>query len=60
LCSHFGEAHAGKKELVEVRTKRSAPETLIDDCAHPKHAMLHLKVTPISRCDGFNPAKLAN
>lgn len=56
LCLHFGEGHASQK-LVEVRTKRSAPETLVDDCGHPKHASLHLKVTPISGCDGFTPAK---
>ena len=26
---------------------------LVDECGHPKHAPLHLKVTPISGCDGF-------
>jgi hypothetical protein len=56
FCQHFGEAHSSKKELVEVRTKHSASETLVDDCAHPRHASLHLKVTPISGCDGFSPA----
>jgi hypothetical protein len=29
---------------------------MIDECAHPKHAALHLKVTAISGCDGFAPA----
>lgn len=57
LCAHFGEDHAKKPELVAIRTKHTAPETLVDDCAHPKHAALHLKVTPISGCDGFTPAK---
>jgi hypothetical protein len=57
LCAHFGEGHSSKSELVEMRTKRSAPESLVDECDHPKHASLHLKVTPISGCDGFTPAK---
>jgi len=59
LCTHFGETHSMKKELIELRTRRSASETLVDDCAHPRHASLHLKVTPISGCDGFAPAKSA-
>jgi hypothetical protein len=25
----------------------------MDECGHPKHAPLHLKVTAISGCDGF-------
>jgi hypothetical protein len=33
-----------------------APDDLLDDCGHPRHASLHLKVTPISGCDGFVPA----
>lgn len=57
LCMHFGEGHTPSKQLVEIRTKKSAPESFLDDCAHPKHAALHLKVTPISGCDGFAPAK---
>ena len=58
LCVHFGE-HSGSKDLVQIRVKKIAPESLIDECAHPKHAALHLKVTPISGCDGFKPAKVA-
>jgi hypothetical protein len=57
LCVHFGEHHAQEKKLVEIRVKGSAPETLVDECAHPKHATLHLRVTPISGCDGFERAK---
>jgi hypothetical protein len=30
----------------------------VDDCGHPRHASLHLKVTPISGCDGFEPAQM--
>jgi hypothetical protein len=56
LCQHFGEEHSSKKEIVEVRMKHSASATFVDDCAHPKHVSLHLKVTPMSGCDGFAPA----
>jgi hypothetical protein len=57
LCTHFGEHHAQDSKLVQIRTSHKAPETLIEDCAHPKHATLHLKVTPASGCDGFEPAQ---
>jgi len=53
----FDESHAMAKDLIQVRTKHSAPETMVDECGHPKHAALHLKVTAISGCDGFKAAK---
>ena len=57
LCAHFGEDHAGDHDqLLQIRTKHEAPETLVDECGHPRHAPLHLKVTAISGCDGFEPA----
>jgi len=59
LCSHFGEHHAKTDVLVSILTKKQAPETLLDECGHPKHAALHLKVTPMSGCDGFTPAAQA-
>ena len=61
LCTHFGEAHGNEgtdQQIVQIRQKHEAPETLIDECGHPRHALLHLKVTPISGCDGFEPAPL--
>jgi hypothetical protein len=57
LCSHFGEEHSKDSKLVEIRTSRKAPEAFVDDCAHPRHASLHLKVTPASGCDGFEPVR---
>jgi hypothetical protein len=59
LCAHFGETHAAdhSPHLLQIRNKREAPETFLDDCGHPKHAILHLKVSPISGCDGFEVAK---
>ena len=56
LCTHFGETHAEEEKLFQIRTSKEAPEDLVDDCGHPRHASLHLKVTPISGCDGFEPA----
>ncbi len=56
LCVHFGEQHLSDQRLVQIRKNHAAPETLLDDCGHPRHASLHLKVTPISGCDGFQPA----
>ncbi|HZY62444.1 MAG TPA: hypothetical protein VFE38_07955 [Edaphobacter sp.] len=59
LCTHFGESHASKSELVTILTSHQAPLNMLDECGHPKHAALHLKVTPISGCDGFQPAAQA-
>ena len=61
LCAHFGETHtADHSRLLQIRAKREAPETFLDDCGHPKHAVLHLKVSPISGCDGFEVAKFSD
>lgn len=60
LCTHFGERHANDQQLVQLRSTHMAAEQLLDDCGHPKHAQLHLKVSPISGCDGFEPAKMMN
>ena len=59
LCTHFGEEHPNDKKLVQIRTSHKAPEDLVEDCGHPKHAPLHLKVTPQSGCEGFTPAAAA-
>ncbi len=56
LCAHFGEDHNDAPQLMQIRQRHEAPEELVDDCGHPRHASLHLKVTPISGCDGFEPA----
>ena len=56
LCSHFGEHHPDTQQLVQMRVKQVAKEDFVDECGHPRHASLNLKVTPISGCDGFEPA----
>lgn len=56
LCTHFGEHHTNNEQLVQIRQSHQAPENLVDECDHPKHAELNLLVTPISGCSGFEPA----
>lgn len=56
LCGHFGENHAKTNVLVTILSSKQADAAILDDCGHPKHAALHLKVSPISGCDGFEPA----
>jgi hypothetical protein len=58
LCAHFGEGHNTDEKLVQIRVTKEGPETLVEECGHPKHAALHLVVTPISGCEGFEPADL--
>ena len=58
LCSHFGEGR-GDSRVLQIRSSHEAKEDLTEDCGHPKHASLHLKVTAVSRCDGFEPVKAA-
>ena len=57
LCTHFGETHPATQQLAKIRKAHEAPEDLVEDCGHPRLVNLHLKVTPISGCDGFEPAK---
>jgi hypothetical protein len=40
---------------MQIRRTMEAPEELVDDCGHPEHAHLHLKVTANSGCEGFEP-----
>lgn len=60
LCVHFGEDHLDEPRLVNIRVRGEAPEDYIDDCRHPRHEPLHLKVSPISGCDGFEPVTQVN
>jgi len=59
LCSHFGENHARTSALVNILSSKQADVVMLDECGHPKFNALHLKVTPISGCDGFIPAASA-
>lgn len=57
LCAHFGEDHPTEPKLVQIRTSHTADEKVVEECGHPKHALLHLMVTPTSSCAGFEPAR---
>lgn len=59
LCEHFGGDKADEPTLVQIRVKGEGPGDLVEPCGHPKNAPLDLKVTPISGCDGFTPARKA-
>ena len=59
LCTHFGEHHEKSNVLISIVSSKQADVVLVDECGHPKHADLHLKVTPISGCDGFVPVAAA-
>lgn len=59
LCAHFGEHHKKTDVLISIQKDHQADLKVVDECGHPKHAGLHLKVTPISGCDGFAPAMAA-
>ena len=58
LCTHFGEQHK-TDVLVSIISSHKADLKMVDECGYPKNAALHLKVTPISGCDGFVPASAA-
>ena len=55
MCAHYGENNPGEVQLIQIRLKHEAPETLVEECGHPQLAPLHLVVTPISGCAGFEP-----
>ncbi len=59
LCAHFGEHQLNDPQIIQIRLKKEAPENLVEECGHPSLALLHLQVTPISGCQGFEPAKQA-
>lgn len=60
LCTHFGESHRlSDQKLIQISSSKNAPEDLLDECGHPRHSSLHLRVTPLSGCDGFAPAAAA-
>jgi hypothetical protein len=57
MCQHFGEHHDGTlQQLEQIHQTHEAPDDLVEECGLPKNEALHLVVTPISGCDGFEPA----
>ena len=60
LCTHYGEHEPADRQLIQIRLKPEAPESIDEECGYPRHAPRHLKVTPISGCAGFEPAPRVN
>lgn len=57
LCVHFAEHQPlEQQKLVPIRQSKEAPEDMLEECGHPRHEPLHLLVTPISGCQGFESA----
>ncbi len=56
LCRHFGTHDPDTQKLQQIRISRQAPEDLTEECGLPQNESLHLVVTPISGCEGFEPA----
>ncbi len=56
LCTHFGENKPQGDQLIQIRAKHEAPVDFIAECGHPSNAPLHLQVTALSGCTGFQPA----
>jgi hypothetical protein len=56
LCTHFGDNHdPTAPRPIYLQLKEDALKTKVSECDHPAHAPLHLKVTAISGCEGFEP-----
>ena len=61
VCAHFGEhVQDEQPKLVQIRTSKEAPEDLVEPCGLPANKEVDLKVTPISSCEGFEPAEKEN
>jgi hypothetical protein len=57
LCVHFAEHQPQEQQKVmPIRKTQEAPEDLVEECGHPEHRTLHLMVTPMSGCAGFEQA----
>lgn len=56
LCAHFGASHSNEPQIIQIRLKGEAPESMHETCGHPQHKPLNLTVNPTSGCAGFAPA----
>jgi hypothetical protein len=56
LCIHFGDNHDPRDPRpLQIRLKDEPLASKVSECDHPVHAPLHLKVTAVSGCQGFEP-----
>lgn len=59
LCAHFGEHVTDQPQLIQIRLKGEAPESLVEPCGLPENEAIGLKVSAVSGCQGFTPAETA-
>lgn len=57
LCAHFGEHVPDQPQLIQIRLKGEAPESLVEPCGLPENEAIGLKVSVVSGCQGFTPAE---
>lgn len=58
MCTHFGEGDkSAEQKLVQIRISGQAPADLVEPCGLPENRKVNLKVTPVSGCAGFEPAR---
>ena len=58
-CAHFGNGSHDEPKLVQIRISGQAEPDVVESCGHPKNADVNLKVSPVSGCEGYTPAKVA-
>jgi hypothetical protein len=57
LCAHFGEKTNDTQQIVQIRIAGEAPEDMVEPCGLPENEQVGLRVSPVSGCSGFTPAK---
>ena len=57
-CKHFGEG-IPQEQLVQIRVNNTADDGTVAGCDLASNASLHLKVSPIGSCDGYEAAEAA-
>ncbi len=58
LCQHFGrqEGEEASPQMLEILATHYASEELLAPCGQEQLSAMHLRVTPLSGCDGFEKA----
>lgn len=57
-CKHFGDG-IPQEQLIQIRVNQTANDGTIAGCDLASNASMHLRVSPISSCDGFEAAVAA-
>ena len=57
-CMHFGDGMP-QEQLVQIRVHGTAEHGTVAGCDLAANASMHLKVSPIGSCDGYEAAEAA-